>query len=274
MPKKIKNLVIMPVALYKDSDRLFAEQSSRECDYMFRFGNKIPSLEDIEEFKEVAELAGEELIVYIMGADGNLMKISNYSKAIENLDDIYYSTLDDFKEKLNDEIDQGIVDPATYRLKLMNEQAILTVTKEDAEKNKLEYIQKSMIITSLYTLYTYLLDTLNDEKAQEAIRDAIVEERIEHGEDEPTNEFDIVSNSIKRFFPADYEKIEVETCIYNNEEISHSDLVDKLSSHMLPQYLTQVDITTTLDDTYTIHTNLGDIVRERGGKITVYAKDE
>jgi len=100
----------MPVSLYKDSDRLFAEQSSRDCDYMFRFGNKIPSLEDIEEFKEVAELAGEELIVYIMGADGNLMKISNYSKAIENLDDIYYSTLDDFKERLNDEIDQGIVD--------------------------------------------------------------------------------------------------------------------------------------------------------------------
>ena len=43
---------------------------------------------------------------------------------------------------------------------------------------------------------------------------------------------------------------------------------------MLPQYITQVDITTTLDDNYTIKTNLGTIVRGKGGKITVYAKEK
>lgn len=269
MAKK-RNFVIVPISLYKDSDRLFAEQSSQVCDYIFRFGKKIPTLEEIEDFKDMAAHTGEEIVIYIMGADGNLMKINDYQKAIDNLEDIYYSTLDSFKEKL---MSDGGIDPYKMRDNIMTEQGLITSSKEEAEKYKLLYVKNSMILTTLYTLYSELLDTMNNEKAQEAIRNAIIEERVEHGEDEPKNELDIVNNSIKQFFPKDYEKIEVESCIYNDEDISHADLINKLSSHMLPQFLTQVDITTTLDDTYSINTNLGTIVREKGGKISVYAKD-
>lgn len=268
--KKIRKFVIMPVSLYKDSDRLFAEQSSQVCDYIFRFGKKIPSLEDIEDFKESAIHTGQELSIYIMGANGKLMKINDYQKAIDNLEDIYYSTLNEFKESL----DEDNIDPYKFRDDLLKDQAMITSSKEEAEKNKLLYVENSMVITSLYTLYSELLDTMNTEKTQEAIRTAIIEERIEHGEDQPRNELDIVNNSIKQFFPKDYERVEVDSCTYNGEDISHADLINKLSSHMLPQYITQVDITTTLDDNYTIKTNLGTIVRSKGGKITVYAKEK
>jgi len=268
--KKIRKFVIMPVSLYKDSDRLFAEQSSQVCDYIFRFGKKIPSLEDIEDFKESAINTGQELSIYIMGANGKLMKINDYQKAIDNLEDIYYSTLNEFKESL----DEDNINPYEFRDLLLSDQAMITSSKKEAEKNKLLYVENSMVITSLYTLYSELLETMNTEKTQEAIRTAIIEERIEHGEDQPKNELDIISNSIKQFFPKDYERMEVDSCTYNGEDISHADLIDKLSSHMLPQYITQVDITTTLDDNYTIKTNLGTIVRGKGGKITVYAKEK
>ena len=54
----------------------------------------------------------------------------------------------------------------------------------------------------------------------------------------------------------------IKTCI--------NELITKLASHMLPAFMTQINILDTLDDSYTIKTNLGTIIREsKTGRITI-----
>jgi hypothetical protein len=266
--------ILIPCKLFNESDRLFAEQSSKLTNCIFRAGNNIPDYDMFIALQQTAKDAGDELDPFILLADGKLTHISNYKKIYDNIDIAYETSLSIYKvylETINSNSGKDMHDIYKEELnKAMLERANYSSTKEEAEKHKLEYMMKCMIITSLYTIDESILDeSINNEEMQDAIMKAIKEERSDN-EDDIQNELDIVGSIIKKYFPKDYEKFEYKKCIYNGEEISPDEMSDKLMSHVLPQYLTQVNINDTLNDTYTIESNLGTIVREqKTGKIII-----
>jgi hypothetical protein len=158
----------------------------------------------------------------------------------------------------------------------MNDRDRLASLVKDNPDFKLEYISTCIQLTSAYIITGSKLDEIkNDEKANEEIMNVIREERKkeieqEESEKEIANELDLVNAMIKEVLPEDKrDNLQIESCSYNDESVEPSEITTKLSNHMLPEFMTQVNILDTLEDHYEIVTNTCIITRAKGGEITI-----
>lgn len=202
--------------------------------------------------------------LYTILPDGDEMGISNLQIFLKNRDKILQkglsfldSLIKDAKMSYNDYLELVLKDKNKYAR-----------TKDNAIKYKLEYIQTAVKITSIYLLTQQELDIdSNNEEAQEQIRNTIKKIR-EENEDEIQNELDMVNKVIQDSLPEDHDALQIKSCTYNGQKMDPDELIRKLAFHMLPAFMTQVNILDTLDDSYTIVTSYGTIVREsKTGKI-------
>lgn len=206
--------------------------------------------------------------VFTILPNGRIIKVKDLSVFLQNRSVILQKGFSSLVESLKQE---GLSSNDFLQESLKDKQKYAS-SKEMAIKYKLEYIQTAVKITSVYLLTNDSLDDLiNDEQEQENIRNYIKSIREQHEEEKDiTNELEMVNKVIQETFPDNTEEITIEECTYNGESISSEDIIDRLSSHVLPEFLTQVNIMDTLDDTYTIKTNLGTIVREsKTGRISI-----
>ena len=206
---------------------------------------------------------------YILLPNGELKKVSNIEMVRKNKDAIVSKVLDSMKE--NDSVING-----DYITRKMNDRDRLASLVKDNPDLKLEYISTCIQLTSAYIITGSKLDEIkNDEKANEEIMNVIREERKkeieqEESEKEIANELDLVNAMIKEVLPEDKrDNLQIESCSYNDESVEPSEITTKLSNHMLPEFMTQVNILDTLEDHYEIVTNTCIITRAKGGEITI-----
>lgn len=204
--------------------------------------------------------------LYTILPDGEELGISNLQIFLQNRDKILKKGL----AFLDDYIKSAHMSYNEYLQLVLKDKNKYARTKEDAIKYKLEYIQTAIKITSIYILTHQELDEVSkNEKAQEEIRNTIKNIR-EENENEIKNELDMVNKVIQDAFPDNQEELCIDSCTYNGQEMDQNELITKLASHMLPAFMTQINILDTLDDSYTIKTNLGTIIREsKTGRITI-----
>lgn len=221
---------------------------------------------------------------WAMLPNGDMRKINDYDKFMDSANQIIKLVIDDMRQKLEvdtfkntDNIKETTL-TKYLKQKMQERDEMGSKALEDPKQYKLDYLRISMQITSVYIIADNKLDDLkNSVEANEELIQTIIDERKEElkkeeEEAEIENELDMVNSLIKSTFPNNTEPIQIESCKYNNEDISPREITTKLSTHYLPQYITQVDITKTLNDTYEIVTNLGIIERSKGGNITIKKK--
>jgi len=206
---------------------------------------------------------------YILLPNGELKKVSNIEMVRKNKNAIVSKVLDSMKE-------DGSVTNGDYITRKMNDRDRLASLVKDNPDFKLEYISTCIQLTSAYIITGSKLDEIkNDEKANEEIMNVIREERKkeieqEESEKEIANELDLVNAMIKEVLPEDKrDNLQIESCSYNDESVEPSEITTKLSNHMLPEFMTQVNILDTLEDHYEIVTNTCIITRSKGGEITI-----
>lgn len=215
-----------------------------ECDIFSLYVPK-DNNEKNELSKRIREI--DDIQFYVINLNGKILKISDYDKMMGNIDLIKRLGT----EEISKDID-GYRDEA------------LRLTHLDPEENLIDCIRGSVILNTVYNILDNILDE-NKKRLENAIVDELIEQRKEEENARGiTNELEMVDSVIDKYFPGKKEEVEILSCEYNGEPIDQGDLVDKLASHVFPQYLTQIDIRTTLEDTYIIKTNMGNIVREKG----------
>jgi len=124
------------------------------------------------------------------------------------------------------------------------------------------------IIGNTYDLTESIIDN-NKEDLSDKITEEIKNIRYEYeNTEDPENEWEFINQQVETILKGDKD-ITIKKCTYNGKEIEYDELVRKLISHVFPQYLTQVDINTTLDDYYIIETDKCKIIRSIGGDIRV-----
>lgn len=280
-----ETIILMPIKLFNQIDWEFAREIIPECNTLFifekadcaksinsRYSNlNINSIQAPDAIQIMAEMYGVNK-VQCMLADGSLVSVNNLKKYFQNEYNIYTTSLNKLKSDLHvtsykkDDPDSPLARLLKESLKVRGE---LSVSEELAKTHKVEYIQACMKMTSAYNIYDQILDSRNkDDKDQEEIRDAIKEVRKE--ENKIRTELDLLSNTLEQYFPKG--DFEIKRVRYNDIPMKIDDFSKKLSSHTFPEFLEQVDIRETLDDTYVIEGEQAIIKREKGGKITVEMK--
>lgn len=236
-------------------DMVFAQDDHHDGIYYWfpKDDNKLPDLTENDQLHTILP-------------DGEEMGISNLQVFLKNRGRILKKGLD----FLDDYIKSANMSYNEYLQLVLKDKDKYARTKDSAIKYKLEYIKTAIKITSIYILTHQELDEISkNEKAQEEIRNTIKSIR-EENENEVQNELDMINKVIQDAFPDNQEELRIDSCTYNGQEMDQDELITKLASHMLPAFMTQINILDTLDDTYTIKTNLGTIVREaKTGKITI-----
>ena len=222
-----------------------------------------------DRYLRMTDEVDNDLDKYILLPNGELKKVSNIEMVRKNKDAIVSKVLDSMKE--NDSVING-----DYITRKMNDRDRLASLVKDNPDFKLEYISTCIQLTSAYIITGSKLDEIkNDEKANEEIMNVIREERKkeieqEESEKEIANELDLVNAMIKEVLPEDKrDNLQIESCSYNDESVEPSEITTKLSNHMLPEFMTQVNILDTLEDHYEIVTNTCIITRAKGGEITI-----
>lgn len=212
--------------------------------------------------EELSSILSDNDKVYIINLDGEVMEIvdytTNYPNILKYLDDIKSLARDSVKDHLDDYRDKG------------NELIHL-----EFDKYPVECIRGSVIKSTYYDICDEVIDN-KSESLTDVIAEEVKKEREEVENSKPMKtELDVVNFVIEKYLGKLADGLEIEQCTYNGIAISPNDLITKLHSHTMPEYLEQIDIRTTLEDTYTIKTNIGDIYREpHTGRITVYAKED
>lgn len=197
---------------------------------------------------------------FVLLPDGEIIKVKNYSKYVVNKDKICEMAFDKLKQYSSDDL-SSLRDECIHKIEK------LSSAKPFSGEIKLEYAKSCVLLSSIYEVDSSLLDEAqNDDKVKDEIEDTILDVRESHKE--IRTEMDLVDDTISKSIPKD-SHIEIQSCEYNGKSIDTDTLISKLSMYTFPQYLTQIDITTTLDDSYIIHTNLCDIVRHKGGEIEI-----
>ena len=280
-----ESIVLMPTKLFNQIDWEFAREIIPECNHIFIFDKmdcaksinskysnlNINSIQPSDAIQIMAEMYNVSK-VQCMLADGSLASVSNLKKYFVNEFNIYNSSLTKLKNDLhvthykNDDPDSPLARLLKDSLRIRGE---LSVSEEIAKAKKLEYIQACMKMTSAYNIYDQILDKRNeDDQDQDEIMDAIKEVRKE--ENKIRTELDLLSNTLEQYFPKG--DFEIKRVFYNDLPMKIDDFSKKISSHTFPEFLEQIDIRETLDDTYTIEGDQAIIKREKGGKITVEMK--
>lgn len=236
-------------------DRIAEDIRFDECDV---FSLYIPK--DSNEKNELSKHINriDDIEFYMINLNGKILKINDYDKVIGNIDTIKRLGTEEVSKDI-----EGYRDEA------------LRLTHLDPDYNLIDCIRGSVILNTVYSILDNSLDE-NKERLENDIVNELIEQREEEENDRGiTNELEMVDSVIDKYFPGKKEEVEILSCEYNGKPIGQEDLVDKLASHVFPQYLTQIDIRTTLEDTYTIKTNMGIIVREKGtGRIYAIKSDD
>lgn len=200
---------------------------------------------------------------YVMLPNGEIIKIKNYSKYVVNKDKICEMAFDKLKSYSSDEL-SSMRDDSIHKIEK------LASSKPFSGEIKLEYVKSCVLLSSIYEVDSSLLDEAKDnKKVKDEIEDTIL--NVRETNKEIRTEMDLVDDTISKSIPKDAH-IEIQSCEYNGKSIDTDTLISKLSMHTFPQFLTQIDITTTLEDSYIIHTNICDIVRHKGGEIEILSK--
>lgn len=202
----------------------------------------------------------DKVKLYLITRAGDIMEIqdykNNYKMILDNLEQIKELT----KEQVKNDLDE-------YRDKGNN------LIHLDFSSDTVDCIRGSVIKSTYYSICEDMIDS-KSESLQEKITE-MAEEETEEDIKNIKTELDMVNLVVDKYLKGDKDKLEIKKCIYNGKEISPEEILYKLHSHTLPEYLEQIDIRTTLDDTYTIETNLGDIYREpKTGKIYALSPED
>ena len=205
---------------------------------------------------------------YLFTQDGNEYAINDFEKIISNLsylssniDENMLKSIDQYSDKLKELEDKSM------KIKL---DSITDINEYNSAMSLI--IESSYLSFNLSRIMNENIDNNKDEFEKEMVND-IVEYRKEEEGSEIKTELDLV-NKVLLDNGLNSANSTPGKCIYNDKEISMDELVSKLYSHTFPNYITQVDIRTTLDDEYKI--DFGDkyLVREKGGQIKIIDKED
>jgi hypothetical protein len=209
--------------------------------------------EVVDYFKNNPQNFVIENYISIDGYD-NPIKIKDFSSMMKNYDTMIDYSYESTKKRVTTDLDD-LRD--RYLSKLGD--------------NIYSMADKSMyiaIIGNTYDLTESIIDN-NKEDLSDKITEEIKNIRYEYeNTEDPENEWEFINQQVETILKGDKD-ITIKKCTYNGKEIEYDELVRKLISHVFPQYLTQVDINTTLDDYYIIETDKCKIIRSIGGDIRV-----
>ena len=229
---------------YNDTLVAISSNETKSCEYFF-CTVKNPAIRDVE-----------GSIHYLLMPNGDIKKIKDIDTVKKNYDVIYSNGLEQYKAYLD-----------TLNTSYEDIVSTLKDKKKELLKNNdiLAFIQTSMQITSIYAILEEEAEEMKESKeAMDQMVDAIKTIRDKEEEDDISNELEIVNSLLKKYFSQEeLDALEIKECSYNGKVIPKEEMLDELSSHVLPEFLIkQVDINETKSDTYYIRTNLGTIYRE------------
>ena len=251
--------IYMLIPPYDAGDLIYAKKDNTDDKYFY--DKTLSSLQIIEGIDS-----------YILLHNGVMSRVTK--KNIDSLKSNRNAIIKLSIEKLRDENIDTIY--SSFVKETMDRRdSLSTLAQKDANKYKLEYLSVCMMLTSAYIIVEDRLDELKDDKeANDEMVQAIIEEREnEIEEHEIENELDMLNAMIKECIPKDKRNdLQIESCTYNGKSMTQEEIVNKLSSHMLPEFMTQVNILDTLEDQYEIVTNNYIITREKGGEISIKEK--
>ena len=214
--------------------------------------------------------------VKLILADGSVTNSVDINKVYDNRETIINIGLDTIREKYNvDEYTKEDNESISPLSKFMQDNLekinMYSSTAANNDDHYLAMFQCAIRVTSCYLILGKKFEEVtSDETYNEILRNTIKEIREEE-EENVTNELEMVNQLLKNTLGSN-DDIQIESATYNGEEVEAPDITYKLSTHMLPEYLTQVDIRQTLDDEYTIVTNKCIIKRSKGGNIEILDK--
>lgn len=214
--------------------------------------NMLPK-EIVDYFKNNPQNFVIENYISIDGYD-NPIKIKDFSNMMKNYDTMIDYSYESTKKRVTTDLDD-------LRDRYLNKLG----DNECSMADKSRYIA---IIGNTYDLTESIIDN-NKEDLSDKITEEIKNIRYEYeNTEDPENEWEFINQQVETILKGDKD-ITIKKCTYNGKDIEYDELVRKLISHVFPQYLTQVDINTTLDDYYIIETDKCKIIRSIGGDIRV-----
>lgn len=266
----MKNVFLL-MTLYSPFDNKAATTYNKGDEYNFI---SIPDLVVGEKVPQADEN-------YIMMPNGELKAISNIDSVLTNHDKILEIGLQQMKDDLEvdsytkqvdengNSIQSKLSDYLTTHSQMRDTYG--AIFQKDS-RYKLPFIQNCMRVTAVYMITEEKIDQLdsvisNDDNFMDTVR-----EMREEAEKEITNELDMVNNLLASSLGDDHPPIEILSASYNGEEVEPEEITSRLAMHMLPDYLTQIDIRDTLEDEYIMETNLCVIKRSKGGDIQILSK--
>ena len=227
--------------LYEPNDMLIMTQQTTLKNYKFYFPNMTPP----------AQSPNDKY--YTILPDGSLSKVSNIKLFTKNKETILDMGLNSYQESLGTDLDE-----------LESLLKTLIQEKRDALENEdyLSFVSYSVQITSLYILTEGKIEHILENEDE---LDKVFTSIGELGEEEDvTNELDMLNSLLRNNFSLEeLQSMEVLNSSYNGKEMDNDEIMDVLASHMLPEYITQIDIRDTAEDTYTIETSICTIIREK-----------
>ena len=258
----------------------FKDITDANDDQVFNFCFSFKLLENVEDRvrffskiynvfpKEIEEQLKEDnslfqLKTYLITPNGKVLFVKDFDKVFANFEFIEKQAIDSIK---NDD-ENGI-----KKLEDFRDEMILIKEKNPDTKN---FMIATTVLGYIYELINEDIET-HREDLQSKMMASIKHVREEAEENaEIRNELDILNKQIKNVLkdPNERQEDEFQYCMYNGEEVSQEEIVNILTSHVLPEYLIpQIDINETLEDTYRIETNKLIITRESGGALKIKRK--
>ena len=235
------NVIITLMDLYEPNDMLIMTQQTTLKNYKFYFPNMTPP----------AQSPNDKY--YTILPDGSLSKVSNIKLFTKNKETILDMSLNSYQESLGTDLNE-----------LESLLKTLIQEKKDALENEdyLSFVSYSVQITSLYILTEGKIEHILENEDE---LDKVFTSIGELGEEEDvTNELDMLNSLLRNNFSLEeLQSMEVLNSSYNGKEMDNDEIMDVLASHMLPEYITQIDIRDTVEDTYTIETSICTIIREK-----------
>ena len=225
----------------------------------------VPNMISDEEAKAALLRDGSrfQMRTYLILPYGEAMLIKNFDKIYENLDKIEEIGINKIKdnEKTKKETFEQFRD---RMLRLKNEGSTVG-----------EIMRATTGLAYVYELIDNFIEDHRVELQQNMYANIkkIREEQEENAE--LTTELEMINKHAKTVLKDDIEDDFLQ-CIYNGEEITQEEMIEKLNNHMLykedVESDNQVFIEDTLDDEYRIETTKLIITRDIGGRIKITAK--
>lgn len=201
-----------------------------------------------------------QLKAYLITPLGQCFLVKDWQKVIDSIDIIE-----------NQSIEKIIEDDRNGTKKLEQLQDEMIALKDNRPTTK-DFMIATTVLAYVYELIDEDIEK-NRIKLQADMNASIKQTREEN--EEIRNELDILNYQLKNVFkkPGELDDDEFEYCIYNGKELTQEEMVERLSTHVLPEYLIpQININDTLEDSYRIETKKAIIVRSEGGGLKITRK--